>query len=150
MPIPLLDRHGLLPQGIFDCTFSEIQGVFCQNVHRQNLFSGLIHFLDIEWYPHAISAPILIDGSFVRGKQNPSDIDVVFDMTGHPNQSVATAIALWLRHDQLKHLYNVDVWIRHPQIGNDLISFFQYVGDKAAAELHLTPKHPKGILRIQP
>ncbi|MGV8934175.1 MAG: DUF6932 family protein [Gallionellaceae bacterium] len=150
MPIPPLDSYGLLPQGIFDCSFPEIQIMFCPNTHRQNLFDGLMNFLNTEWYPHGIAAPILIDGIFVREKLTPDDVDVVFDMTGHSDQSLVIAFGLWFRHDELKLLYNVDVWVRHPRIPNDLVSFFQYIGDKAAAELRLNPKHPKGILRIQP
>ncbi len=150
MPIPPFDSYGLLPQGIFDCSFTEIKDIFCLNAHRQNLFDGLMNFLNTEWYPHGIAAPILIDGSFVRGKPSPEDVDVVFDMTGHNNQSIAIALGLLFRHDELKLLYNVDVQLRHPRIPNDLVSFFQYIGDKAAAELRLNPKHPKGILRIQP
>ncbi len=124
--------------------------MFCLNTHRQNLFSGLMRFLDVEWRPHDISAPILIDGSFVRGKLSPEDIDVVFDMTNHSHSSIIIALGLWFRHDELKSLYNVDVWMRHPNLPNDLFHFFQYIGDKAAAELGLDPKHPKGVLRIQP
>lgn len=150
MPIPPLDSYGLLPQGIFDCSLTEIQGIFCPNTHRLSLFDGLMNFLNTEWYPHRIAAPILIDGSFVRGKLSPEDIDVVFDMTGHSDQSLVIALGLWFRHDELKQHYNVDVWVRHPKIPNNLVSFFQYIGDKAAAELRLTPKHPKGILRILP
>jgi len=150
MPIPPLDNYGLLPQGIFDCSLKEVQDAFCQNAHRQNLFDGLMNFLTAEWYPHGIAAPILIDGSFVRENSTPGDIDLVLEMDGHSNPSIAIALGLWLRNKELKLLYKVDVWVRHPRIPNDLGSFFQYIGDKAAAELRLEPKHPKGILRLQP
>jgi hypothetical protein len=50
----------------------------------------------------------------------------------------------------LKSRYHVDVGPRHPALPRDLAAFFQYVGDKAAAELQLPRTHPKGILRIVP
>lgn len=150
MPIPPHDNYGLLPQGIWNCTFVDIQTSCCWNAHRDSLFNGMMNFLNTEWYPHGILAPILVDGSFVRCKQNPDDIDMVLDMTEQDNPSLAIAIGLCLRRVELKRLYNVDVWVRHPQIPNDLATFFQYIGDKAAAELGLQPKNQKGILRIQP
>lgn len=149
MPIPPLDNHGLLPQGIFDCSLTEIQGVFCQNMHRQSLFDGLMNFLNVEWYPHGIDAPILIDGSFVRGKLSPEDIDLVLDVSGRSDGDFVIALGLHFRREELKQLYKVDVWTRHQKLPTDLGSFFQYIGDKAAAELRLEPKYPKGILRIQ-
>jgi len=149
MPIPPLDNHGLLPQGICDCSLTEIQNAFCQNAHRRSLFDGLINFLSAEWYPHGIDAPILIDGSFVRGTLSPEDIDLVLDVTGRSDRDIVIALGLYFRREELKQLYKVDVLPRHQMMPNDLGSFFQYIGDKAAAELRLDPKHPKGILRIQ-
>lgn len=149
MPIPPLDNLGLLPKGIFDCSLTEIKDVFCNNKHRESLFDGLMHFLDVEWYPHGIDAPILIDGSFVRGKTSPDDIDLVLDVTGRSDADLVVALGLHFRREELKKLYSVDVWPRHQKMPTDLGTFFQYIGDKAAAELRLEPKYPKGILRIQ-
>lgn len=36
-------------------------------------------------------------------------------------------------------------WTRHPVIPNDLVLFFQYLGDKAAAELRMDHKIPRGF-----
>lgn len=149
MPIPPLDNHGLLPQGICDCSLTEIQDAFCQNPHRQSLFDGLMNFLNTEWYPHDIAAPIFIDGSFVRGKPSPEDIDLVLDVTGRSDRDILISMKLCSRRNELKTNYKVDVWMKHPDFPNDLASFFQYIGEKAAAELRLKPKHLKGILRIQ-
>lgn len=151
MPIPLLDQHGLLPPGIWDCTLDEIAATYCWNAHRLGIFTGLTNFLVHEWRPLSINCPILVDGSYVRNKPLPEDVDIVMDLTSVTNlPSLAVAFALRFRHDEFKAIYNVDVWARHPQLPHDLSAFFQYVGDKAAIELKLDSKHPKGILRIQP
>jgi hypothetical protein len=120
MPIPPFDNNGLLPPGIFDCTLEEIQAVYCSNPHRQTLFDGLMSFLQSEWYPHNIALPIFIDGSFVRNKPLPSDVDIVIDLTDQNDQVIGVGIALHFRRDELKDLYSVDVWPKHPKLGNDL------------------------------
>jgi len=85
----------------------------------------------------------------VRDKLFPEDIDLVLDVTGHSDSDLVIALGLHFRRDELKRLYKVDVWPRHPKIPIDLGAFFQYIGDQAAAQLRLKPKHLKGILRIQ-
>lgn len=151
MTIPAFDDHGLLPPGIWDCTLGEIEDAFCWNDHRRGILDGLNRFLVREWTPLSIACPLFIDGSFVRKKPLPDDIDVVLDLSNITAiEPLALAIALRIRRDELKATYNVDVWAKHPRLPSDLFAFFQYIGDKAAAELHLDSKHPKGILRIQP
>jgi hypothetical protein len=94
--------------------------------------------------------PVLwIDGSFVRNKELPSDIDLVVDVSNATDEVLTFVIELRLQHDKFKEMYHVDVWFRHPRIPHDLAAFFQYVGDKCAAELQVDPKWPKGIVRVQ-
>ncbi|HRE72288.1 MAG TPA: hypothetical protein PLC14_17405 [Accumulibacter sp.] len=141
----------MLPPGIHDCTLTEIRGRLCWNPRRQEIFDGLCAFIVHEWAPLGIAAPLLVDGSFVRDKSLPADVDVVLDLSAEaPAQAISLALSLRFRHDEIKLTYNVDVWTRHPLIPNDLVQFFQYLGDKAAAELCIDCKHLKGILRIQP
>jgi hypothetical protein len=149
--IPPLDEHGLLPQGVFPATLEEIETVFAWNAHRKTLMEGLRDFLVREWCPLGLTCPVLVDGSFVRAKPLPSDIDVVIDLTHLEDiPSLALALTLRLRHDELKKAYAVDVWPRHPSLPHDLAAFFQYLGEKGAAELRLPSHYPKGILRIEP
>lgn len=147
--IPQLDGNGLLPPGVWDCTLEEIQERFCWNDHRRELWQGLERFLDHEYRKLPIQFPLWIDGSFCRKKEIPSDIDVVLDVSSF-DASIAlpVVIPVHLRHDEIKAKYHIDAWPRHPNIPRDLASFFQYVGDKAAAELRLQPTDPKGILRV--
>ena len=149
--IPDLDEHGLLPPGIHDCTLQEIKERFCWTARRQEIFAGFTRFLGTEWVPLRLDCPLYVDGSFVRNKALPGDMDAVIELSEiEPVQAMATALALRYRHDEIKMAYNVDVWTRHPSLPLDLRQFFQYVGDKAAAELHLNMRHPKGILRVTP
>jgi hypothetical protein len=147
--IPAADDHGLLPKGVWDCTLGEIESVFAWNLHRQGLVMGLRRFLAEQWAPLGIACPIYVDGSFVRGKSAPSDVDIVLDLTDVSGVApIAAAMAIRLQHDAIKATYTVDVWVRHPDLPRDLAAFFQYLGTKGAADLRLDSKHPKGILRL--
>lgn len=150
--IPPLDANGLLPAGVWDCTLTEAAGAFCWNAHRRTLWSGLVAFIEHEYRPLGIAAPLWIDGSFVRAKAQPSDIDLVIDLSDIAPiaQAWRLVLPLRLRHDALKAQYHVDVWPRHPDLPNDIAAFFQYVGDKGGAELDIDPSTPKGILRTRP
>lgn len=149
--IPPLDGNGLLPPGAWDCTLDDACERFCWNDYRRGLWTGLLAFLDNELRPVGVAVTLWIDGSFVRSKPLPSDIDLVVDLTelAPPELAWRIALPLRLRHDALKAQYHVDVWPRHPDLPNDIARFFQYVGDKAAAELNLEPTDPKGILRVR-
>lgn len=149
MPVPALDAHGLLPVGTYDCTLQEIEASFCWNAHRLALINSLNDFIVQRWLPLNISAPFWIDGSFTRSKNLPEDIDLVADLSHLQFADAFPVFQLQFQRSQLKAQYNVDFWIRHPSLPNDLAQFFCYTGIKAGAELGLPPKHPKGILRVQ-
>lgn len=148
--IPDHDEHGLLPPGVHDASHAEIEERFCWTPRRILLLSGLRRLMDEWWAPQDLEGRVLVDGSFVRQKPEPDDIDAVFDL--HPKTPIEQAAVFMLRCEMeratLKKHYHVDVWPRHPALPHDLAAFFQYVGDKAAAELQLSRTHPKGILRI--
>lgn len=148
MPIPAFDKHGLLPVGTFDCTFAEVEDSFCWNPHRSGLFEGLKRFVDQELVPLELSAPVYVDGSFTRKKEQPADIDCVADVSHLADTDMGPVVSLFFRREWIKEVYQVDFWIKHPMMKNDLVSFFCYTGLKAGAELGLDTKHPKGILRI--
>lgn len=150
MPVPSFDELGLLPAGVHDATFAEIETALCWNQHRSELWAHFQRFLQDKCEPLiAEGVPFWVDGSFARRKEFPSDIDVVIDLSGHANSDRLLSNVLLLRflHDQIKAEYHVDLWSRHPSIPNDLTEFFQYAGDKCAVEMQIEPKHPKGILR---
>jgi hypothetical protein len=149
--IPQLDGLGLIPEGIWDCTLAEIENRFCWNDHRRCLWGGFKSFISDVYSHCATGMPIWVDGSFTRSKPLPEDIDLVIDFSSQAIDRVAaTMLSLRKRAGAFKTNYHVDVWVRHPEWPVDLAEFFQYVGDKAAAELNLQPKDTKGILRVTP
>lgn len=147
--IPAFDSSGLLPAGEHLCTLQEVRDQLCFNQHRTALLDNFERFLGIEVAPLALGCPMFIDGSFVRSKPIPQDIDVVIDATGLADPGkLCKVLLLKFAADHIKAEYHVDFWLRHPSIPNDLVAFFQYAGTKAAAELRIAANHPKGILRI--
>ena len=92
MPIPNLNEEGLLPVGIHDCTFPELETAFGQNwwvqdpqsesrrevlsPQRNSLCARLLAYLE-ELRRVGIDAEVLVDGSFVTAKPDPNDIDLI-------------------------------------------------------------------------
>ncbi len=148
MPVPAFNDLGLLPAGVHDTSFAEIEIAMCWNAHRRALWSDFQRFLNGKCRPLlAAGVPFFIDGSFVRRKEFPSDIDLVIDVTGCPDDLIGLALSFRISHASIKAEYHVDQYTRHPKIPLDLSEYFQYAGEKCAVEMHIDPKHPKGILR---
>ena len=148
MSVPPFDNLGLLPAGVHDTTFAEIETALCWNPHRRVLWSGFQQFLKSKCQSFlGAGVPFFIDGSFVRRKEIPSDIDLVIDLTDCSDEIVGVGLLLRLNHGSIKAEYHVDHYVRHPTFPHDLAEYFQYAGDKCAVEMHIDPKHPKGILR---
>jgi hypothetical protein len=92
MPIPKLDENGLLPVGIHDCTFAELEAEFGQNhwvadeasetrrevlcPHRGRLCDRLRVYL-AELRSVGFDVEVLVNGSFVTIKPDPNDIDLI-------------------------------------------------------------------------
>jgi len=79
MPIPPLDEHRLLPLGVHDCTIGEIRakfGSFQRTDRRPGLLAKLETFLAEAKVSHVVRS-VVVDGSFVTGKADPNDIDVI-------------------------------------------------------------------------
>ena len=147
--IPELDAHGLLPAGVHDCTWWQLRTRFAATPHRRGLLLGLCRFIRSEVRPLGLPASsVLVDGSFVRAKPQPQDIDIVLDASGCSPAQLSPVLVLFLDRVRIKREHQVDFWVRHPLLPNDLGVFFQYLGDEAASQLGLAPRWPKGILRI--
>jgi predicted nucleotidyltransferase len=79
MPIPELNETGLLPEGIHDCTLDEIGarfGRFQVTDRRIQLFEKLRALVEEEKQA-GLAIEMIVDGSFVTGKPDPGDIDLV-------------------------------------------------------------------------
>jgi hypothetical protein len=79
MPIPALNAEGLLPVGLFDCTWPELQarfGAFCGSDRRVRLFAHLGE-LASAMRAGGLFEALVIDGSFVTAKLAPNDVDLM-------------------------------------------------------------------------
>jgi hypothetical protein len=79
MPIPNLNEQGLLPPGIYDCSLEEIGerfGTFQSTDHRPRLYEKLQAFLQQVRSINLANA-VILNGSFVTGKADPNDIDLI-------------------------------------------------------------------------
>ena len=70
----------LLPEGMHVCTLSEVEEAmvkpFATSQTRRRIFDGVSRYL-ADCQIHGVSGRIWLDGSFVTGKNNPGDVDVV-------------------------------------------------------------------------
>jgi hypothetical protein len=79
MPIPAFTTEGLLPEGIHDCSLSEIHerfGQFQTTDARCRLFDRLERFV-LEATAAGMVAAVITDGRFVTKKDSPNDIDLI-------------------------------------------------------------------------
>jgi hypothetical protein len=148
MPIPPLDAHGLLPEGLWDCHLDDIFDRYTYTDSRMNLYEKFVDF--IRWY-RALGLPdtIYMDGSFTSDKTAPGDIDVVVELADQPPEVVFKALDIFShRRERLFEEYQVDFWLRHPILPNDLLAFFTYVDPEDAVDRNTPPNHRKGLLRV--
>lgn len=79
MPIPELNEHGLLPEGLHECTLDEVVarfGQFTVSDRRVHLVSRLRDYFG-ELGSTNLAAFVVVDGSFVTGKEEPGDVDLL-------------------------------------------------------------------------
>ncbi|MGO8925984.1 MAG: DUF6932 family protein [Limisphaerales bacterium] len=86
MPIPALNKDGLLPEGIHDCTREEIEARFDSfkgTDHRPRLWAAFHAFLE-EIKAAGLGVTLLVNGSFVTAKPVREGIDLILVLpTGH-------------------------------------------------------------------
>jgi hypothetical protein len=145
--IPAFNEHGLLPEGIHDCTLEEVGarfGTFQASDRRSTLWAKFKEFMEDATACELVEA-VLVDGSFVTAEIDPNDIDLILIVPEDHNFSADISMAE----------YNVVSRRRvHRRCGFDLLvarsdseeyrrylSFFQQV--------RFEPEKKKGILRIQ-
>lgn len=70
----------VLPAGVHDAEFAEIDAVFAYNPRRQRLFGGFLRAARA--LAAAQCSTVYLDGSFTTGKLGPNDFDGCWDPTG--------------------------------------------------------------------
>ena len=79
MPIPELNENGFLPEGVHEASLEEVQerfGRFQRTDRRPALFAKLSTYL-AEVRASGLAEAVILDGSFVTAKDEPSDIDLI-------------------------------------------------------------------------
>lgn len=147
MPIPAFTPHGLLPEGIHDCTVAELRerfGQFQRTDSRSRLFERLEVFLR-EAQATGLVVAVIVDGSFVTDRDAPNDIDLIVVLhADHDLQAVLRPFEYnVVSRRQIRRMHRLD-----PLIGQE--------GEKELAE-HIeffgrvrgNSTQRKGMLRIK-
>lgn len=146
MPIPELNRHGLLPPGLHDCSLAELQasfGVFQESDRRQHLFRKLEELV-AACQRSGLFEQLLVDGSFVTAKPAPNDIDLLAVLhAGHnferdlPMSEYALVSRPLLRR---RYAFDVVVAESSSELYHSYVTFFSQVRG--------SPELTKGLLRL--
>jgi predicted nucleotidyltransferase len=147
MPIPALNAEGLLPEGVHDCTLDEIRdrfGAFQRTDHRCRLFERLERYVAAARASGLVVA-VIVDGSFVTAKDEPSDVDVIvvlrkdhdFRATLRPMEYNVVASG------QIRRMYRVDAVVAR----SDSDDFVRFVA--LFSLLRDQPDARKGMVRIR-
>lgn len=146
MPIPSLNEHGLLPEGIFDCVLTEIQsrfGKFQQTDQRPKLYLRLEELFQA-MQRSGLFESLIIDGSFVTGNPTPNDIDLVAVLKrGHNfERDLPMSEYALISRSLLRRRFGFDVMIaeRDSRLCDTYIEFF--------ARVRELPTLRKGLLRL--
>lgn len=145
MPIPNFNQHGVLPEGIYVCTLKEIRERFCSIDDKEircTLFKKLESYVK-ELKKYNIPCELIVDGSFVTNKIEPSDIDLLiavpFDW--EPKECENDCFML-INDDYVKIKYNFNLFSTFIDTDSfdSTIDFYKQVKEK--------PGIIKGLLRV--
>jgi hypothetical protein len=78
--LPSLNSHGVLDPGFYDLSLTEVSelfGQFQRTDRRLELFKRLTALVE-EVKAFTFSHQLIIDGSFITSKDEPSDVDLIF------------------------------------------------------------------------
>lgn len=146
MPIPHLNESGLLPEGIHDCALNDVQacfGNFQESDRRLQLWARLTRFLQ-EVRNCGLVRAVLLDGSFVTGKPNPNDIDLILvvpeDHDFAADLTPAEYSVVSKRRVFRRYGFDLLVAREHSEEYRRYLAFFQQV--------RLEPNMRKGIIRL--
>ena len=112
--LPNFEENGFLPEGVWECSLKEFSGRFAafrRSDRRMQLFAKLEEFLDetdkTKWVKE-----VIIDGSFVTGKDEPNDIDILLALDSETeNLEMPFWIERVLDKSLIRKRYGFDVFI---------------------------------------
>jgi predicted nucleotidyltransferase len=146
MPIPNFNEQGLLPPGIYDCSLEEIGerfGTFQSTDLRPRLYEKLQAFLQQVRSTNLVIV-VIVNGSFVTGKADPNDIDLIIvlpsshDLRAELAPMAYNVLSKW----RVSRQYGFDILVAR----EDAIEYTQYV--EFFQQVRGQPHLYKGVLRI--
>ena len=145
--IPAFTEHGCLPEGVHDCTIEEAANrfsAFQSSDRRPQLWGKFIEFMREAESCGLIDA-ILLDGSFVTSKPDPSDIDLVVVAAARHDFSAELQPAQYnlLAQRRVRRRFGFDIVVvkNGSRDLEEAVAFFQQMKQR--------PGIKKGILRIR-
>ena len=149
MPIPSFDRFGLLPCGIHECTIKEVEVDLAWTDERRRLTAQLREFISVELTPRfTLMPPLVLDGSYVSRKANPSNINLVMELSDLPDTDQWEGQMLFQRRAEPLGCYRVDVMPSLKGLQQDFVDLLQTLRPQTAFEKGLHHEHRKGVLRL--
>lgn len=148
MPIPALTPQGYLPPGIHLAHINDVFDSFVdgKSQRRLDIWNGLMNF--VRNFSGIVPCQnIYFDGSYITGKIEPNDIEVIIEFD--PAHWLSYANNIHMHHDSIKATYLVDVWPQMPGQPHDFRQFFQYIRNEEKNSKGLPPSTQKGILLVQ-
>lgn len=149
MPIPAFDRFGLLPGGIHECTIKEVEVDLAWNDERRRLTAQLQEFIAVELTPRFSVIPtVVLDGSYVSKKANPSNINLVLELSNLSDADQWQGQMLFQERAQLFRSYQIDMLPGLKGLNQDFVDLLQTLRPQTAFEKGLHHGHRKGVLRL--
>ena len=151
--IPDLDG-GLLPFGIFDCTFKEMKERYGYNRHRAEQTRKLMDYVTL-LRKYGASGWIMVNGSYVTSKDSPGDIDiiVVMNKAAMRYQTAEDRCAmLYLYQPDIAKTFGLEAFAGYGDTPSEtgFVNEVQWVTDYTEAfTTVLETGERKGILRIE-
>jgi hypothetical protein len=146
MPIPALDPRGFLPPGLHACSLDEIEarfGSFQESDRRVRLHAALVRYAAEARASRMIRA-LVVDGSFVTGKAEPGDIDLVVVLGGTiPRGDLPPFAYNAISKRRIKAMYPFDVVVV-PDGGDAYQAAVEFF-----AQIKHQPGAVKGLLRVE-
>lgn len=146
MPIPDLSDDDVLPVGVHECTLEEAVprfGRFMESDRRPKLARQLAAYVD-ELREAKVGKYLIVDGSFVTGKTQPEDIDLLLvlrddvDLDGPvPPFKYNVQSRSYLRR---KYDFDFFFGFEHDDSATQMLSFFRRVKER--------PRLHKGMLKV--
>jgi hypothetical protein len=148
MPIPELNESGLLPEGIHEASLEKVRerfGRFQRTDPRPDLFAKFYLFMS-EVRAAGLIEAVIVDGSFVTAKDEPSDIDLILIL--RPDHDYRVELRPFeknaLSRRRVRRRFRFDVVIARE--GSDeyeqSVSFFQGVKGRSGLR--------KGVVKVIP